>query len=133
MARGGIVDVPWWIGVVRWVTLTGAALCAFARNAGIGAAYDDPTVSLRVVGRSADERSCVMPWRDRAFGEQERTAAFRCPAQEAKAATHRPWRGRLHEVGAAGPGVRWAGPLGALGVMTTASGFVLGIRRNFVW
>lgn len=83
----GIVDVPWWAGVFRWVTLARAAVRVFALYGGISAAYADPTVSLRVVGRSSDERTCVVGWRDRAFGDGERTADFRCSA---KAATYHP-------------------------------------------
>ncbi|MDD9377802.1 hypothetical protein M8Z33_14265 [Streptomyces sp. ZAF1911] len=78
----GIVGVPWWVGVFRWVTLAGAAVCAFAMQAGIASDHDDPTVS--------------------------------------------------HEVGAAGPGAGWAGPLGALGVIVVCSGVVFGVYRNFV-
>ncbi|MCX5405710.1 hypothetical protein OHA37_17675 [Streptomyces sp. NBC_00335] len=126
----GIVDVPWWAGVFRWVTLARAAVRVFALYGGISAAYADPTVSLRVVGRSSDERTCVVGWRDRAFGDGERTADFRCSA---KAATYHPWRGRLHEVDEAGPGTRRTGLPGTLGAATALSGIALGLHRNFAW
>ncbi|MFD6983466.1 hypothetical protein ACFWAX_22520, partial [Streptomyces sp. NPDC059956] len=102
-------------------------------QAGIGAS-DDESVALRVVGRSADERTCVVAWRDPHFGKGEHTTEFRCSAERARVATYWPWRGRLYEIGGDGPAPGWIAPVGILGFMVSVCvAPVLGIYRNFVW
>ncbi|MFF1408844.1 hypothetical protein ACFVX6_03445 [Streptomyces sp. NPDC058289] len=56
----GIADVPWWIGVFRWVALAGAVPFLLIMQAGIGES-DDESVALRVVGGAGPAPGWLMP------------------------------------------------------------------------
>lgn len=127
-----LADIPWWAGLFRWVVIGSAALFVLGFRVDTQDRYDDERVPLSVVSRSADERSCVVAWRDPWDGSA-RSGGFRCSAGEAMVSAHWPWRGELYAVGGPAPRAPWAVPLAAAAVIALVSGVVLGIYRNFVW